>query len=225
MAGCMVGNCSNILTCGNLAKPNSKKVIRMKKTVLALLAVAAFSTPAAFGQVQMDKATVKQATEVWYFLNELCRGGPSDNPDNRRACDNREKLDKVIRKAGWCYGREGQPGYLQEWEQCVPPQRRPAQNVKPGATMPSKPFYNKAKGDCRVIAGVMSVVPNARDHGRPIATVQTEMEVTFIQMHLPPEDRNSWHQRVADIYSSHITSEEVWNELHPPCEKMPGEVF
>lgn len=207
----------------------------MKKyAVIGLL--AALSMPAAFGQIQMDKATVKQATEVWYFLNELCRGGSGDNPETHRACDNREKLDKVIRKAGWCYGRDGQPGYLQEWERCVPQQRPPAQDVNPGTTMPLKPdqrsgvvpsktFVNKAKGVCRVIAGVMSVVPNARNHGRPIATVQAEMETTFVEWGLSPEERKGWHQRVADIYYSQITSKEVWNELLLPCEKMPGEVY
>jgi|GEM_PF-2968125 len=97
-------------------------------------------------------------------------------------------------------------------------------SLQPDA-LPSKTFVNKAKGVCRVIAGVMSVVPNARDHGRPIATVQAEMETTFVEWGLSPEERKGWHQRVADIYYGQITSKEVWNELLPPCEKMPGEVY
>jgi hypothetical protein len=99
----------------------------MKKSVV-LCCLSLLSLPA-FAQNQMDTATAKQVLEVHAYLNEQCRGGPGDQPSTRVACDNREKLGKVLTKAGWCYGRPDQPSYMMDWHRCDAPTKTPAATI------------------------------------------------------------------------------------------------
>jgi hypothetical protein len=86
-----------------------------KRAVLCCIALLSLH---AFAQNQMDSATVKQVLDVHGFLDEQCRGGPGDQPSTHLACDNREKLGKVLKNAGWCYGRPNEPGYMMDWHRC-----------------------------------------------------------------------------------------------------------
>lgn len=79
-----------------------------------------------------------------------------------------------------------------------------------------------AKGNCNLYAGEMARIVNARDYKRPIAEIQMEVEKTFVKYNIPLEDRKMWNRKIFTIYNSKITSDEVWKEIRPVCEKMPG---
>jgi hypothetical protein len=56
----------------------------------------------------------------WHDENGECRGGSGDKPETLEACDRREELSVKIGRLNWCYGREGEYGYQNEWHQCGP---------------------------------------------------------------------------------------------------------
>lgn len=85
--------------------------------------------------------------------------------------------------------------------------------------------YNKDKGNCNLYAGEMARIVNARDYKRPIATVQLEVEKKFVKFDISLKDRIIWNKKIVDIYNSKITSDEVWNEIRPIFEKMPGNYY
>jgi hypothetical protein len=88
-----------------------------------------------------------------------------------------------------------------------------------GMTPEKSHRYNK--GVCFVIVANMARVPNARDHGRPMAIVQEEIQRTFAQYGIAPAEIAGWLQKVESIYNSDITADTVGKLLRPPCDKMP----
>lgn len=50
--------------------------------------------------------------------NSRCRGGSGDSPATAVACAERDELYEQARRAGWCWGHEGQAGYEMAWEPC-----------------------------------------------------------------------------------------------------------
>ena len=52
-------------------------------------------------------------------LDGLCRGWSGDDPHTDEVCAIRNKLDKLLLKMGYCYGKKGQPGYEMRWHRCT----------------------------------------------------------------------------------------------------------
>lgn len=199
----------------------------MKPFVIVGL-LAALSAPSAFGQVQLDGSAIKQAVGVWDFLNDLCRGGSGDSPKTQEACDNRDKLDGIFRRAGWCYGRDDHPGYLKKWERCGA-QLGQTGAGKPGlptssavTVQPSTPMTNNAKGNCFLLAGMVSSVPTWRDNGVSISRAHANVEQALVSAGATLEEKKKWHDSVVSLYGSRVSSAEVEKTLRPSCEKMPG---
>ena len=61
------------------------------------------------------KALVKAEAE----LNNLCRGGPGDDPKTLQACDDRNAVETRLYAVGWCYGMRGQAGYQMKGHKCT----------------------------------------------------------------------------------------------------------
>lgn len=202
--------------------------------------LAALVVPSAFGQVKLDETSVKQAVGVYEFLNELCRGGSGDNPKTQQACDNRDNLESIIQRAGWCYGHYDQPSYLKKWERCGAEQGAKASSKPAGVfsssspmpkgafssattAQPPKPMINRAKGNCFLLSGILSNVPTMRDNGWPIASAHANVEQAMLRADATPQEKQRWHDTVVSIYSSKVSSAEVEKTIRPSCEKMPGE--
>lgn len=50
-------------------------------------------------------------------LNSRCRGTEGANPEST-VCSERDAVGRKLNVAGWCYGREGEFGYQNEWHVC-----------------------------------------------------------------------------------------------------------
>lgn len=60
----------------------------------------------------------KVLISVWHELNSQCRGGSGDSPKTWEACDARSRVDKVLDKMNWCYGKEQEYAYQAKWHKC-----------------------------------------------------------------------------------------------------------
>lgn len=60
----------------------------------------------------------KDLQKVWATLNDLCRGGPGDDAQTLRFCDQRTLFEKKLNKVGYCYGESNQFQYQMEWHHC-----------------------------------------------------------------------------------------------------------
>lgn len=52
-------------------------------------------------------------------LNDRCR----DDPDNERACDQRDAVGKQLEKRGWCWGPDATDEADKRWMRCGPTAR------------------------------------------------------------------------------------------------------
>jgi hypothetical protein len=50
--------------------------------------------------------------------NGLCRGGSGGSVDTLDACDRRDRIAKMLERAGWCHGKIGEPENTQKWHRC-----------------------------------------------------------------------------------------------------------
>ena len=50
-------------------------------------------------------------------LNTRCRGTEGANPAST-VCTQRNEVGRKLNTLGWCYGRQGEPGYQNEWHSC-----------------------------------------------------------------------------------------------------------
>jgi len=60
------------------------------------------------------KSLLAQARE----LNRRCRG--TEGATNPAVCEQRDAKFDELNNVGWCYGKEGEFGYQQEWHMCGP---------------------------------------------------------------------------------------------------------
>ena len=60
----------------------------------------------------------KTVLEWWYEANSWCRGSSGVESDDW--CEVREALAPILDRRDWCYGREGEYGYQNEWHRCGP---------------------------------------------------------------------------------------------------------
>jgi hypothetical protein len=51
-------------------------------------------------------------------LNDKCRGGPGDDKETLKACDERDSVFGEIKARGWCWGHDGQIEADKVWERC-----------------------------------------------------------------------------------------------------------
>jgi len=85
----------------------------LRKTILALAAVAALTAPAI-----AQPAEVKALIQAFDIANKKCRdSGPEAVV--LAACDRRETISEAISKSNWCYGKRDQAGYQYRWHRCT----------------------------------------------------------------------------------------------------------
>lgn len=63
--------------------------------------------------------TARDLIAIERELNGMCRGWPGNDPHIGEVCDLREKMDRLLQKMGWCYGKEGQSGAEMDWHHCT----------------------------------------------------------------------------------------------------------
>ena len=52
--------------------------------------------------------------------NSRCRGGSSNDESTWVACGQRDILDEMLKRSGYCYGKRGEAGYQMKWHACTP---------------------------------------------------------------------------------------------------------
>jgi hypothetical protein len=72
-------------------------------------------------------------------------------------------------------------------------------------------------GDCNLLAQTVASTAIWRDNGVPIAKAQANVEAVLIQMPATPEDKRKWHEAVATIYGSKISSDQLSDTLGSMC--------
>lgn len=79
----------------------------------------ALSTPVA-------AQSAKELISIYRDLNEMCRGGAGNEQATTQACETRNKVSKLLKAKGYCYGKKGQGGYQMDWHRCGPSSLRGA---------------------------------------------------------------------------------------------------
>jgi hypothetical protein len=165
----------------------------------------------AFAHGQMNDESIKQMIQVVDYLNQLCRGGSGDRPETAVACNNRDKLTDVFRKAGWCYGAAGQPSYLSKWEKC-------SSQV---ARQPADPIPTPAQQECNLLIATTASAAIWRDNGVPLSTAQRNVTKVLDNMTASGADKLNWINSVASIYASTLTSSQISEKLKGQCKFKP----
>lgn len=88
----------------------------MKKLIIA---IALFAASSAVFSANISDNDIKTILSVEDTLNSMCRGGSGDDPRTEVACEEREKLVKVLGHLNWCYGEKGQAGFEMKWHKCT----------------------------------------------------------------------------------------------------------
>lgn len=81
------------------------------------MAIVALSIVGASGK---EPAKARQLIKQWQAQNSLCRGLHGDDPRMQPACDERQRLGRLLDRQGWCYGKKDQFGYQMQWHRCTP---------------------------------------------------------------------------------------------------------
>lgn len=112
-----------------------KVMYEVSPAALAFVAQEALKQAMSDAQAQIDRAMavetaalsgpkmpveVKDLTDKVDALNDLCRGSAGDDPLGQKACEERDKLGKVIKESGWCWGHKDDAGYQRKWVPCAP---------------------------------------------------------------------------------------------------------
>ncbi|EIC22490.1 hypothetical protein [Thiorhodovibrio frisius] len=81
----------------------------------ALLYIFGFGMAGAV--VAQDPETIRLFQDESYY-NDACRGGSGEEAATWQACGARDYIAFLLGQRGYCYGKENQPGYQQEWHRC-----------------------------------------------------------------------------------------------------------
>ena len=63
---------------------------------------------------------LKTMISAEHDLDVMCRGGSPEEFTTVEACKQRDKLVKMLRGNGFCYGKKGQIGANMQWHKCGP---------------------------------------------------------------------------------------------------------
>ena len=79
-----------------------------------------FCTLVVFGHGRAFAADVAQdLLAIEGDLNGMCRGWPGVDPHTEDVCAVRDKVDKLLGKIGYCFGKEGQIEADKRWHKCT----------------------------------------------------------------------------------------------------------